>query len=68
MSKCKHAFRDDYEKEFATVKQSRKGKNYAHCCCCDGEINLEAMGIQLLVLTMLPQDTKIMIGALHQTN
>ena len=39
----KHVFRDDYEKEFANVKQSRKGKSYAHCCYCDSEINLEAM-------------------------
>ena len=44
MSKRKHVFRDDYEKEFANVKQSRKGKSYAHCCYCDNEINLEAMG------------------------
>ena len=44
MSKRKHVFRDNYEKEFANVKQSRKGKSYAHCCYCDSEINLEAMG------------------------
>ena len=44
MSKGKHVFRDDYEKEFANVKQSRNGKSNAHCCCCDSEINLEAMG------------------------
>ena len=44
MSKRKHVFRDDYEKEFANVKQSQKGKSYAHCCYCDSEINLEAMG------------------------
>ena len=44
MSKRKHVFRDDYEKEFANVKQSRKGKSNAHCCYCDSEINLEAMG------------------------
>ena len=52
MSKRKHVFRDyesimkknkHYEKEFANVKQSRKGKSYAHCCYCDNEINLEAM-------------------------
>ena len=43
MSKRKHVFRDDYEKEFANVKQSRKGKSYAHCCYGDSEINLEAM-------------------------
>ena len=39
-----HVFRDDYEKEFVNVTQSRKGKSYAHCCYCDSEINLEAMG------------------------
>ena len=44
MSKGKHVFRDDYENEFANVKHSRKGKSYAHCCYCDSEINLEAMG------------------------
>jgi len=44
MSKRKHVFCDDYEKEFANVKQSQKGKSYAHCCYCDSEINLEAMG------------------------
>jgi len=38
MRKRKHVFRDDYEKEFANVKQSRKGKSYAHCCYCDSEI------------------------------
>jgi len=40
----KHVFRDDYEKKFANVKQSRKGKSYAQCCYCGSEINLEAMG------------------------
>jgi len=44
MSKRKHVFRDDYEKEFANVKQSRKGKSCAHYCYCDSEIILEAMG------------------------
>jgi len=40
----KHVFRDDYEKEFSNVKHSRKGKSYAHCCYCDSDIKLEAMG------------------------
>ena len=70
MSKRKHVFRDDYEKKFADVKQSRKVKSYAHCCYCDSEIILEAMGKekQQLVATMLPQNTKIWLEVLHQTN
>ena len=67
MSKRKHVFRDNYEKEFAYVKQSRKGKSYAHCCYCHSEINLEAMG-KTAIHTMLPQDKRIMLGVLHQTN
>jgi len=71
MSKCKNVFHDDYEKEFANVKLSRKGKSYAHCCYCDSEINLEAMDLwkkQQLVPTELLQNTKIWLEVLHQTN
>ena len=68
MSKRKHAFRDDYEKEFANVKQSRKGKSYAHAAIAIVKSTLRPWEKLLLVLTMLPQDTKIMLGVLHQTN
>ena len=44
MSKRKNEFRNDYEKEFDNIKQSRRGKSYAHCFYCDCDINLEAMG------------------------
>ena len=44
MSKRKHVFRDEYEKEFAEIQRSRKGDGYAHCCICDADISLVAMG------------------------
>ena len=66
MSKRKHVFRDDYEKEFANVKQSRK--SYDNCCYCDSEINLEPMGKTTIVPTMLRQNTNIWLEVLHQTN
>ena len=64
----KHVFLDDYEKEFANVKQSRKGKSYAHCCYCDSEINLEAMGKTAISAHNSTTRRKNNAGVLHQTN
>lgn len=44
MSKRKHLFRDEYEREFNGIKRSRKGEGYALCGICNSDINLEAMG------------------------
>jgi len=49
MRKRKHVFRDDYEKEFANVKQSRKGYSYAHCCYCDSE-TIQWQSLKLVVM------------------
>ena len=49
MRKRKHVFRDDYEKEFPNVKQSRKGYSYAHCCYCDSE-TIQWQSLKLVVM------------------
>ena len=42
--KCQKFFRDKYEKELNSIKQSLKGQCFAHCSFCNCDINLEAIG------------------------
>ena len=44
MSKRKNFYRDEYEKEFNSVKRSLKGQCFALCSICKCDINLEFMG------------------------
>ena len=44
MSKRKNFYRDEYEKEFNSVKRSLKGQCFAHCSFCKCDINLESIG------------------------
>ena len=68
MSKRKHVFRNDYEKEFDNLKQSRKARAMLTAAIAIVKSNLRPWEKQLLVHTMLPQDKRIMLGVLHQTN
>ena len=43
MSKRKNLCRDDYEKEFSSIKQSLKGARFAYCSFCNCDINLESI-------------------------
>ena len=44
MCKCKNFYRDEYEKEFNSVKRSLKGQCFALCSFCKCDINLESIG------------------------
>ena len=44
MSKCKNFYRDEYGKEFNSVKRSLKGQCFALCSFCKCDINLESIG------------------------
>ena len=44
MSKRKNFCRDDYEKEFSSIKRSLKGVHFANCSFCNCDINLESIG------------------------
>ena len=44
MSKCKNFYRDEYEKEFNSVKRSLKGQCFVLCSFCKCDINLESIG------------------------
>ena len=44
MSKRKNFYRDEYEKEFNSIKQSLKGQCFTHCSFCKCYINLESIG------------------------
>ena len=44
MSKRKNFYRDEYEKEFNSVKRSLNGHCFAHCSFCKYNINLESIG------------------------
>ena len=44
MSNRKNFYRDEYEKEFNSVKRSYKGQCFALCSFCKCDINLESIG------------------------
>ena len=46
MSKRKNFYRDDYEKEFSSIKRSLKGikRSFAYCSFCNCDINLDSIG------------------------
>jgi len=42
--KRKNFFLNSYEKEFSSIKRSKKGEDYAFCSVCDDDICLSATG------------------------
>ena len=68
MSKRKNFYRDEYEKEFNSVKRSLKGQCFALCSFCKCDINLESIGKTSFLLTMKLRSTRTLIDKLNQTN